>query len=152
MIGSGGRGHALCRAVATRPVLSALYRAPGIVAVAASVPIGATTIDALVAFNRANATDLVVPGPEAPLAAGLTDTMEAAGIPCYGPTAAAADLVRHRGAPIVVKAEGLAAGGRVLNVRVTGPDLPAARARTYAAIEWVKGSCRQDIGARAVGA
>ncbi len=150
VVGSGGREHALCWALAASPLLTELFCAPGnpgIAELATCAPIAATDIDALVAFARANAIDLVFPGPEAPLAAGLTDAMDAAGIPCCGPTAAAArlesskaftkticdeagiptaawerfdtadaarDFVRRRGAPIVVKADGLAAGKGVV--------------------------------------
>ena len=150
VVGSGGREHALCWSIATSPLLTKLWCAPGnpgIAAVATCVPIGVLDIAALVEFARDNAIDLVVPGPEAPLVAGITDAMEAAGIPCCGPTQAAAQLegsktfakeicdaagiptarwerfedtetarefIRRRGAPIVVKADGLAAGKGVV--------------------------------------
>jgi phosphoribosylamine---glycine ligase len=150
IVGSGGREHALCWAIAGSPLLTKLYCAPGnpgIGAVAECVDIGVLEIPTLVGFAQDNAIDLVVPGPEAPLVAGLTDAMEAVGIACCGPTRAAAKLegsktftkeicdsasiptalwerfedadsarefVRRRGAPIVVKADGLAAGKGVV--------------------------------------
>jgi phosphoribosylamine--glycine ligase len=150
VVGSGAREHALCWAIAASPLLTKLWCAPGnpgIAAVAECVPIGTMDFEPLVAFAQDNEIDLVVPGPEAPLVGGLTDAMEAAGIPCCGPTAAAAQLegsktftkeiaeaagiptakwerfedaeaarefVRRRGAPIVVKADGLAAGKGVV--------------------------------------
>jgi phosphoribosylamine---glycine ligase len=150
VVGSGGREHALCWAIAASPLLTKLWCAPGnpgIAALAECVSIGATDLAALVAFAQDNEVDLVVPGPEAPLVAGITDAMEAAGIPCVGPSRAAAQLegskaftkelcdaagiptaqwerfddadaarefVRRRGAPIVVKADGLAAGKGVV--------------------------------------
>ncbi len=95
VVGSGGREHALCWALAASPLLTALFAAPGnpgIAELATCAAIAATDIEALVAFARANAIDLVFPGPEAPLAAGLADALDAAGIPCCGPTAAAARL------------------------------------------------------------
>jgi phosphoribosylamine--glycine ligase len=150
VIGSGGREHALCWAIAASPLLEKLWCAPGnpgIAAVAECVPIGVMDFSPLVEFAAANRVDLVVPGPEAPLVAGITDAMEAAGIVCCGPSMAAAQLegsktftkeiadvagiptakwerfgdaeaarafVRRRGAPIVVKADGLAAGKGVV--------------------------------------
>jgi phosphoribosylamine--glycine ligase len=161
VVGSGGREHALCWALAASPLLSQLFCAPGnpgIADLATCVPLGATDIAALVGFARDNAIDLVFPGPEAPLAAGITDAMEAAGIPCCGPTAAAARLessksftktlcdeaaiptagwercttaeaahaaIRRRGAPVVVKADGLAAGKGVV-VAATAAEAHAA--------------------------
>jgi phosphoribosylamine--glycine ligase len=146
VVGSGGREHALCWAIANSPLLSKLYCAPGnpgIATIADCVEIDPLDIPSLVAFAQDNAIDLVVPGPEAPLVAGLTDAMDAAGIACCGPNKAAAQLegsktftkeiadaasiptalwerfddadaarafVRKRGAPIVIKADGLAAG------------------------------------------
>ena len=150
VIGSGGREHALCWAIAASPLLTKLWCAPGnpgIAQVAECVPIGVLDFPALVAFAQDNEIDLVIPGPEAPLVAGITDAMEAASIPCIGPSRAAAQLegsktftkelcdaagiptaqwerfddadaarefVRRRGAPIVVKADGLAAGKGVV--------------------------------------
>src|SRR5690242_19980943 len=146
VIGSGGREHALCWAIAASPLCDALYCAPGnpgIAEEAACVPVAATDIEGVVALAGRERIDFVVVGPEAPLVAGLVDRLEAAGIRAFGPTAAAAalegskgftkdlcakygiptaaygrfrdaamakDFVRRRGAPIVVKADGLAAG------------------------------------------
>jgi phosphoribosylamine---glycine ligase len=150
VVGSGGREHALCWAISGSPLLTKLYCAPGnpgIATVAECVNIGVLDIPTLVVFAQDNAIDLVVPGPEAPLIAGLVDAMEAAGVACCGPTKAAAQLegsktfakqiadaasiptalwerfddaesarafVRKRGAPLVVKADGLAAGKGVV--------------------------------------
>jgi phosphoribosylamine---glycine ligase len=150
VVGSGGREHALCWKIAASPLLKKLWCAPGnpgISAVAECVDIGAMDIDQLVAFAQANGVDLVFPGPEAPLVAGITDAMAEAGIACCGPSRAAAQLegsktftkelcdaagiptarwerfedaaaarefVRRRGAPIVIKADGLAAGKGVV--------------------------------------
>jgi phosphoribosylamine---glycine ligase len=150
VVGSGGREHAICWALASSPLLRKLWCAPGnpgIAAVAETVPIGPLDLPALAAFARANTVDLVVPGPEAPLVAGLADVLAAAGIRCVGPTAAAARLegeksftkeiaaaagiptarfarfddptaarayCRRHGAPLVVKADGLAAGKGVV--------------------------------------
>ena len=95
VIGSGGREHALCWSLSVSMMLTKLWCAPGnpgIAAVAETVPIGVDDIAGLVAFARAKDVDLVVPGPEAPLVAGLADAMAAAGIACCGPSAAAARL------------------------------------------------------------
>ena len=146
VIGSGGREHALCWAIAASPLCDALYCAPGnpgIAKEATCVPIAATDSDAILAFAQKEKIDFVVVGPEAPLVAGLVDKLEAAGIAAFGPSAAAAALegskgftkdlcakydiptaryarfadptaakayLRAEGAPIVVKADGLAAG------------------------------------------
>ena len=78
VIGSGGREHALCWSIAASPLLSKLWCAPGnpgIAQVAECVAIGALDFPALVAFAQDNEIDLVVPGPEAPLVAGITDAM-----------------------------------------------------------------------------
>jgi phosphoribosylamine--glycine ligase len=95
VIGSGAREHALCWKLATSPLLTKLWCAPGnpgIAAHAERVIIEATDIPALVAFARQAAIDLVMPGPEAPLVAGLADALAEVGIRCCGPTAAAAQL------------------------------------------------------------
>jgi phosphoribosylamine--glycine ligase len=150
VVGGGGREHALCRAIAASPLLTRLWCAPGnagIAEVADCIPIGAEDVPALVAFAGAERIDLVVVGPEAPLTLGLADACAAAGISCFGPSAAAARLegskafmkevaeaagvptagwarfadaaaarahLRATGAPIVVKADGLAAGKGVV--------------------------------------
>ena len=150
VVGSGGREHALCWKIAASPLLKKLWCAPGnpgISELAECVDIGVMDIPALVAFAQDNEVDLVFPGPEAPLVAGITDAMTEAGIACCGPSKAAAQLegsktftkelcdaadiptarwerfeepeaakefVRRRGAPIVVKADGLAAGKGVV--------------------------------------
>jgi phosphoribosylamine--glycine ligase len=95
VVGSGGREHALCWSLAASPLLTKLWCAPGnpgIAQVAECVPIGILDFSALVAFAQDNEIDLVVPGPEAPLVAGIADAMEAASLPCIGPSRAAAQL------------------------------------------------------------
>jgi phosphoribosylamine--glycine ligase len=95
VVGSGGREHALCWALSASPLLDKLWCAPGnpgTAELAENVPIGATDIPGLAAFARDNRVDLVLPGPEAPLVAGLADALEAVGVACCGPTAAAAQL------------------------------------------------------------
>jgi phosphoribosylamine--glycine ligase len=150
LVGGGGREHALAWALSGSSLLTKLWCAPGnagIAEVAECVAIGAEDVPALVAFAQAQAVDLVVAGPEAPLTLGLADACAAAGLRCFGPSAAAARLegsktftkevadaagvptaawarfeeagaarahVRARGAPIVVKADGLAAGKGVV--------------------------------------
>ena len=148
VIGSGGREHALCWSLAASPLIEVLYCAPGSDAIAdraTLVPIAADDIEGLVAFCQNEKIDLVMPGPELPLVLGIADRLEEAGIRCFGPSAAAAQLegskgfmkafaarhdvptARHavfsrdqadearaliieQGAPIVIKADGLAAG------------------------------------------
>ena len=150
VVGGGAREHALCWALSNSPLLDQLFCAPGnpgIAALATCVPIGVVDVAGLVTFCEDNAIDLVVPGPEGPLVAGIADALGLAGIACCGPSAAAArlegsksfckevceaaniptalwerfddarlarDFVRRRGAPIVVKADGLAAGKGVV--------------------------------------
>jgi len=161
VVGGGGREHALCWALAASPLLTKLWCAPGnpgIAELAECVAIGATDIPALVAFAQANAVELVVAGPEAPLTLGLADACAEARIKCFGPSAAAARLegskafckevadaagvptaawarfedagaarayLRQKGAPIVVKADGLAAGKGVV-VAATVAEAEAA--------------------------
>ena len=95
VVGSGGREHAVVRALARspqRPELQAAPGNPGIEADARLLPIGVDEHDALVAAARDEAVDLVVLGPEAPCVAGLADRMAEAGIACFGPSAAASRL------------------------------------------------------------
>src|SRR5277367_6543751 len=100
VIGSGGREHALCWAIAASPLADALYCAPGnpgIEAEATCVPVAATDIAGIVDLARRERIDFVVVGPEAPLAMGLVDRLEAAGIAAFGPSAAAAVLEGSKG-------------------------------------------------------
>ncbi len=95
VVGSGGREHALAWALRQSPSVGRLYAAPGnpgIAAVAGLVDIAASDVDALAGWAADNSIGLVVVGPEAPLAAGLADQLEALGIPVFGPTKAAAEL------------------------------------------------------------
>jgi len=95
LIGGGGREHALGWKIAQSPVLSTLYLAPGspgLKPLGVTLPIGADDSDAIVAAAREKKIDLVVVGPEAPLAAGLADRLAEAGVACFGPSAAAAQL------------------------------------------------------------
>ena len=146
LVGGGGREHAIAWKLAQSPGLGRMIAAPGnpgIAAHARRVPIKDTAIDSLVALAQQERPDLVVIGPEAPLALGLADRLRAAGLAVFGGSAAAARLesskafakdlmARHRiptarfgtfrdtaaarryarelGAPLVVKADGLAAG------------------------------------------
>ena len=153
VIGSGGREHALCWAIAKSPKCDELYCAPGnagIDQVAVTVSIAADDLDGIMDFVRDNGVDFVVVGPEGPLVAGLVDRLEEAGVKAFGPSARAAELegskgltkdlcakysiptadyarfdepeaakeyIRVKGAPIVVKADGLAAGKGVILCR-----------------------------------
>jgi phosphoribosylamine--glycine ligase len=150
IVGSGGREHALAWALGRSAAAPDLYAAPGnpgIAELATPVPIGPTDVDALLAFARDERIDLAVVGPEAPLAAGIVDRFEAAGLRIFGPSRAAARLeaskgfakeflARHRiptarfrvcasreeaaaalgsfPLPVVLKADGLAAGKGVV--------------------------------------
>lgn len=153
VIGSGGREHTLCWAIAKSPKCSKLYCAPGnagISGVAECVPIKANDIERLLDFSKAKKIDFVVVGPEAPLVAGIVDELEEIGIKAFGPSAAAAriegskifmkdlcakydiptaesasfnecdtakEYIRAHGAPIVIKADGLASGKGVILCR-----------------------------------
>ena len=150
ILGGGGREHSLAWAVMQNPKCDRLIVAPGNAGIAAIAECAALDIEdgaRVVDFAAANAMDFVIIGPEAPLAAGVADALRAAGIPCFGPSRAAArleaskrftkevcdacgaptaawarfteagpakDHVRAQGAPIVVKADGLAAGKGVV--------------------------------------
>jgi len=95
LIGSGGREHAIAWKLAQSKDLTKLYIAPGNPGTAQcgqNIPIGADDADELLDFARQNDVGLVVVGPEDPLAAGLVDAFEAAGIKAFGPSAGAAQL------------------------------------------------------------
>jgi phosphoribosylamine--glycine ligase len=95
LVGSGGREHALAWKLAQSLLLGTLFVAPGnpgTAQIGRNVPVSATAVDALVDIAKREHVGLVVVGPEAPLAAGLADACDAAGIPVFGPTAAAAQI------------------------------------------------------------
>ena len=95
VIGSGGREHAVIRKLAENKEITHLYCAPGnggIRAQAQTVNIAATDIEKMVDFARREAIDFVVVTPDDPLVLGMTDAMEAAGIPAFGPSRAAARI------------------------------------------------------------
>lgn len=150
ILGGGGREHALAWAVKQNPKCDRLIVAPGNPGIDAIADCAALDIlnDAqVVRFCEENTVDFVVIGPEAPLAAGVADALRAAGILCFGPSAAAAQLeaskaftkeicdaadaptaawarfddpaaarayITDRGLPLVIKADGLAAGKGVV--------------------------------------
>jgi phosphoribosylamine--glycine ligase len=95
VVGSGGREHALAWKILQSPRLSQLFIAPGNAGTAErshTVPIRAEASAALVAFARQEEIDLVIVGPEAPLAAGLADELRTAGVRVFGPSKAAAEI------------------------------------------------------------
>jgi len=95
VVGGGGREHAICWSLAKSGKVSRLYCAPGnagIAGIAECVPIGPMKFDELVRFARDHGIDLVVVGPDDPLAGGIVDAFEAAGIPAFGPNKAAAEI------------------------------------------------------------
>lgn len=150
ILGGGGREHALAWAVHQNPKCDRLIVAPGNAGIDAIAECAALNIEdgeAVVEFAAAQSVDLVIVGPEAPLAVGVADDLRAAGISTFGPSAEAAKLeaskaftkeicdaanaptagyarfteaeaakayVRETGAPIVIKADGLAAGKGVV--------------------------------------
>ncbi|MGI2295011.1 phosphoribosylamine--glycine ligase [Paenibacillus sp. GXUN7292] len=146
VVGGGGREHAIVWALKKSEKVKEIFCAPGnagIAQLAECVPISVMEFDELISFAKDAYIDLVIVGPDDPLAAGLVDAFEAAGIPAYGPSKAAAEIegskifmkdllkkyniptaayetftdyesalsyLREQTAPIVIKADGLAAG------------------------------------------
>ncbi|MCH1865099.1 phosphoribosylamine--glycine ligase [Nocardioides sp. CFH 31398] len=95
VIGGGGREHALALALSRDPEVGDLHAAPGnpgLAQVATLHPVDALDPDAVADLAASLAVGLVVVGPEAPLVAGVADAVTARGIPCFGPSAAAARL------------------------------------------------------------
>ena len=93
VVGSGGREHAICWALGKSPKITELYCAPGnggIGEIAQCVDIKATDIPAMVSWAGEHQIDLVMVAPDDPLAMGMVDALEAAGIPAFGPRANAA--------------------------------------------------------------
>lgn len=152
LVGGGGREHALAWKLAQSTRVTGVIVAPGNAGTAGepavhNAAVAPTDVDGLLALAQAEAVAFTVVGPEAPLVAGIVDRFESAGLRCFGPTAAAAQLegsktfakdflarhaiptanhatfselepalahVRTEGAPIVIKADGLAAGKGVV--------------------------------------
>lgn len=95
VVGGGGREHAVIRKLKESPRCGRLFAAPGnggISRDAACCDVAATDIDGIVALARQLAVGLVVVTPDDPLVAGLVDALEAAGIPAFGPSKAAAAI------------------------------------------------------------
>jgi phosphoribosylamine---glycine ligase len=150
LLGSGGREHALAWKIAASPLVTKLWCAPGNAGIAREaecVELDIADHGAVADFCKRERIELVVVGPETPLAAGIVNDLERAGIKAFGPSKQAArlegskgftkalctefgiptgayrrfgnaaealDYVRAQGAPIVVKADGLAAGKGVV--------------------------------------
>jgi phosphoribosylamine--glycine ligase len=186
IVGSGGREHCLAWKLAASPRVRQLYVAPGnggtewegtpgARAPSRNVDLDATDVEGLRSFAQDTEIDLTVVGPEAPLVAGLVDAFQAAGLPAFGPTQAAAQLegskvfakrfmwkhgiptgeaeiwddyqaalayLRQVGAPIVVKASGLAAGK---GVTVCATLSEAEEALHAAMVERVFGDAGQEV-------
>ena len=181
IIGSGGREHALAWKCAQSPRVDEVLVAPGNAGTARedkvrNVDVSADDIEALAALARAEKVALTIVGPEAPLVAGMVDHFNELNLPCFGPTAAAAQLegskaftkdflarhdiptaayqnftdlepalayIREQGAPIVIKADGLAAGKGVI-VAMTLEEAEAA------ATDMLAGGSFGEAGARIV--
>ena len=150
VIGGGGREHAIVHTLKKSPKVDHIWCAPGnggIAAEAECVAIKATDIDGMVAFAKEHKPDLVMVAPDDPLALGMVDALEAAGIRAFGPrknaaiiegsksfakdlmqkyniptagyavfenSADAIEYIKKNGAPIVIKADGLALGKGVI--------------------------------------
>ena len=157
LIGSGGREHALAIAIKKSPLCGSLHVAPGnpgMAKIATCHPIPSDSPNQIASLAISLNADLVVIGPEGPLAAGVVDVLNARGILAFGPNSAAAQLeaskafmkdvvvsagiptathhvfsdvaaaredIQKRGAPIVIKTDGLAAGKGV-TVAMTLPE------------------------------
>ena len=152
IIGAGGREHALAWKAAQSSRVQQVWVAPGNAGTALenkvqNIPIAVDDVQGLVDFARQNAIDLTIIGPEAALAAGVSDAFQPAGLPCFGPRRLVAQLetskvfskqfmhdhriptaryaafehpdqalayARRQSLPLVIKADGLAAGKGVI--------------------------------------
>ena len=152
IVGSGGREHALGWKASQSPMVETVYVAPGNAGTAledklTNVELSVEDIPGLLKFAQLEKIGLTIIGPEVPLVAGIVDAFQTAGLPCFGPSAKAAqlegskkfckdfmarhniptaeyqtftdsqaaiDYIHKKGAPIVVKADGLAAGKGVI--------------------------------------
>ena len=166
IVGGGGREHALAWKAAQSPRAEKIFVAPGNAGTGSepkceNVAIAADDIDGLLHFAISAGIELTIIGPETPLVLGIVDRFREAGLSCFGPSRAAAQLegskvfakeflarhciptaaygsftgfseaenyIRRMGAPIVVKADGLAAGKGVVVAQTTDEAVAAARA------------------------
>ena len=164
IVGGGGREHALAWKAAQSPRVKKVFVAPGNAGTARepkceNIAVQAEDVSGLLKFAQTNKIDLTLVGPETPLVLGVVDRFKAAGLRCFGPTKAAAQLegskaftkdflARHKipsaaygnftdvaaaeafikkmGAPIVVKADGLAAGKGVIIAQTVDEAIAAA--------------------------
>jgi len=95
LVGGGGREHAIAWKLRQSPRVTDLFVAPGnagTAAIAANLPTKASNLEGIVRAAREHRIDLVVVGPEDPLALGLVDRLKAEGIAAFGPSQAAAEL------------------------------------------------------------
>jgi phosphoribosylamine--glycine ligase len=181
IVGSGGREHALAWRVAQSVRVEAVYVAPGNAGTflendVCNIDLATDDIGGLLAFALENEIELTIIGPEAPLVAGIVDRFTEAGLACFGPTAAAAQLegskafakdfmasqgiptaaygnftdieaavsfIHKVGAPIVVKADGLAAGKGVIIAQTT-------EEAEIAVIDMLAGNAFGEAGRRVV--
>ncbi|GAA4372782.1 phosphoribosylamine--glycine ligase [Paeniglutamicibacter cryotolerans] len=128
VIGPGGREHALIRALMADPYVSELHCAPGNAGIARDVPVHAVDAqdpEAVLALARELSPELVIIGPEAPLAAGVSDVLTAAGFAVFGPSKAAAQLEASKAFAKSVMAE---AGVPTAMARVATTEAEAADA------------------------
>lgn len=166
IVGGGGREHALAWKCAQSPKVSEVLVAPGNAGTALesrlrNIAVAADDIEELLVVAQSEGIGLTIVGPEVPLVAGIVDRFRAHGLPCFGPTAKAAQLegsksfsksflrrhgiptaayesftelepalshIRAEGAPLVIKADGLAAGKGVV---VASTVEEAERAATH---------------------
>lgn len=181
IVGSGGREHALAWKVRQSPKATQVFVAPGNAGTAlepgiSNVELAVDDIQGLLAFAQSKRIDLTIVGPEVPLVKGLVDAFSAAGLACFGPKAAAAqlegskafckdfmarhqiptaeyqvftdvaaakDYIRLKGAPIVVKADGLAAGKGVIVAQTEAEALAAVE-------DMLSGNSFGEAGSRVV--
>ena len=181
LVGSGGREHALGWKMAQSSKVDRVFIAPGNAGTAIekgieNINIDAEDIQALLEFAQKNQIDLTVVGPEAPLVKGIVDLFSDAGLKCFGPSQAAAQLegskafskdffarhniptaayanftdidkavayIKQQGAPIVVKADGLAAGKGVILAQTEEQAIAAVK-------DMLAGNSFGDAGHRVV--
>jgi phosphoribosylamine--glycine ligase len=181
VIGNGGREHALAWRLLRGASVTEVLVAPGNAGTAAepgvrNVAVAVDDFEALVALARAEQIGLTVVGPEVPLVAGLRDCFDAAGLRCFGPSRAAAQLegsktfakdflsrhqiptaayatfteveaalayVRQQALPIVIKADGLAAGKGVVVATTSAMAEQAVR-------DLLDGATQSSVGSRLV--